>query len=574
MATTVTLFAAVVAWWRYWRRPGRGRWLAAAVALGLALAAKLTGALLLPLTLLLGYVAAPSPRRLRPALVWLATLPVAALTLWALYGFAWDGRPMPGYWQAWRLLLTAAEAGHANFFLGQVMETGSWLYLPVTLLLKTPPLSLALLLLAPLALWRGRRAADWRAVAFLVLPAALLLAATAASRLNYGYRYALPAVPFLMVLGGLAVPWLWSRAAARAGLLLALALTAVVALRTHPDHLAYFNLLARGRGHDLLGDSNLDWGQDANRLGEYARAYEAQTGRRLRFSYSGAVSPAHYGLGGVSLVEQFRAGQTDFAPANPPAGRYGLNVADLQGTGLRLGLLTEIDLFDWFRRRQPLTTLGGSIFVYDVAAPAEGTWVAHCATPGRLLPDAAAERLVGRAGLRHVTFDCATSWVFPDDGAPGWYVLPPGAPWVERWLGAGGPQVVYRHRANAYGPDYVIAYWPGVPVVAESLRPHDGGVAQPAALRAFGAQGSEWVTLWAVTAATDAPLSVQAHLAAADGTTQVADGLGYTTDQWRPGDLFLQRHLFAAPGAALETGLYNYVTLERVGPAVTLNADR
>ena len=139
MATTVTILAAVVAWQRYWRRPGRGRWLAAAVALGLALAAKLTGALLLPLTLLLAYVAAPPPRRLRPALVWLSLLPVAALTLWALYGLAWDGLPMPGYWQAWRLLLTEAEAGHANFFLGQVMETGSWLSLPVTLLLKTPP---------------------------------------------------------------------------------------------------------------------------------------------------------------------------------------------------------------------------------------------------------------------------------------------------------------------------------------------------------------------------------------------------------------------------------------------------
>ena len=422
-------------------------------------------------------------------------------------------------------------------------------------------------------------------MAFIVLPAALLLAATAASRLNYGYRYALPAVPFLMVLGGLAVPWLWPSRASRAALLLALGLTAVVALRTHPDHLAYFNLLARGRGHELLGDSNLDWGQDANQLGAYARAYEAQTGRQLRFSYSGAVSPAHYGLGGLSLVEQFRAGQTDFAPANPPAGRYGLNVADLQGTGLRLGLLTEIDLFDWFRRRAPLTTLGGSIFVYDVAAADRGEWVAHCASPGRLLPDAEAERLVGATGLRHVSFDCRTSWVFPGHG-PGWYVLPAGALWVERWLGEGGPRVVYRHRANAYGPDYVIAYWPGGPSslmcegidsCASPLRRDDGPGGGPAELRAYGqqqvGQEVEWATVWQVNEATAAPLSVQAHLVAADGTTQVADGLGYTANQWQPGDLFLQRHVFAAPGERLETGLYDYVALQPAGPTRLLPAD-
>ena len=57
MAATLTWFAAVYTWWRYWRRPGWRRWLPAAVALGLALAAKLTGVLLLPVTFVLAYVA-------------------------------------------------------------------------------------------------------------------------------------------------------------------------------------------------------------------------------------------------------------------------------------------------------------------------------------------------------------------------------------------------------------------------------------------------------------------------------------------------------------------------------------
>ena len=49
------------------------------------------------------------------------------------------------------------------------------------------------------------------------------------------------------------------------------------------------------------------------------------------------------------------------------------------------------------------------------------------------------------------------------------------------------------------------------------------------------------MTLWQVEQATAAPLSVQGHLIAADGTRLVADGLGYSADQWQPGDWFAQR---------------------------------
>ena len=611
MAATFTWFAAVYTWWRYWRRLGRGRWLLAAVALGLALAAKLTGVLLLPVTFVLAYVAAwpvggggPKTRPYewaRPGLVWLAMLPVAGLVLWALYGFETRAAlPMPAYWEAWRLLLTEVEASHANFFLGRVASVGSWLYFPVTLLLKTPLLQLALFLLIPVVLWRaagrGRwnQTGDaWRSLVFVALPAAVLLAVAAVSRLNYGYRHALPTIPFLMLLGGLGAAWLWRLPAARghlarAALALSVGWTVFAALRTHPDHLTYFNELARGENWHYLGDSNLDWGQDLNQLGAYAAEVAATTGRPLFFSYTGIADRAYYGLRGPSLIEQFNAGEV-WAAANPPAGRYAINASDLQGTGLVLGTLAEIDLFDWFRHRQPLTTLGESIFVYDVSFAKQGEWIAHCAAPGRLLDDAAAERLVGRAGLRHVTFDCTTSWVFPGE-SPGWYVLPPGESWIGDWLGIDRPEVVYRHRANAYGPAYEIAYWPGeggrllLPCggAGEGIEPcadsdgvqsYEGEPGGAAGLRGYGARGAEWLTLWRVAQATAAPLSVQAHLLAADGTRQVADGLGYSADQWRPGDWFAQRYAFAAPGVALETGLYNYATLERAGPTSTLTAD-
>ena len=106
-----------------------------------------------------------------------------------------------------------------------------------------------------------------------------------------------------------------------------------------------------------------------------------------------------------------------------------------------------------------------------------------------------------------------------------------------------------------------------------ALRPYSDATSAPAILTAYGGPGAEWVTLWEVGEAAAAPLSLPAHLNGPDGKVEVADGLGFPSDQWRPGDWFIQRHLFATPGDTLNTGLYNYTTLERFGPTITLTAE-
>ena len=63
-------------------------------------------------------------------------------------------------------------------------------------------------------------------------------------------------------------------------------------------------------------------------------------------------------------------------------------------------------------------------------------------------------------------------------------------------------------------------------------------------------------------------------LPSAEGRPQIGDGLGFSSDQWQAGDQLVQRHPFADADEALfmETGLYNYQTLELVGKAVRLPA--
>jgi len=572
-----TFFATVCAWWFYWQRPGRRRWLITGILLGLALGAKLTGALLIPILFILAYV---YPRRgpwWRPGAAAVGLLPVAGIVLWIVYLFQigpWRGLivPAPAYWTSWESVLTHVSEGHLAFFLGRMSSEGWLLYFPVALLIKTPLPAIILCLVAPAVLVRDRA---WQIAAFLLLPVVAILGTAMVSRLNIGFRHILPALPFLMILGAMAAPALWRKPIARAALLLVLGWAIMSGLITHPDHLAYFNELVGDRGRDFLGDSNLDWGQDLKQLADYARKYLEQTGEPIAYSYTGMADLAYYGLEGQSIVQQYQAGQTDFTPANPPAGRYAINAGDLQGPGLILGALTESDLFDWFRHREPLTTLGGSIFVYDVAQQAEGTWIAHCLSPGPLLADPEAEQLVGRSGLRHLLFDCNSSWVFPENGAPGWYVLPLDMPlWINDWLKEPVPEIVYRHQANAYGPDYAVVYWPGSsrgPLYSDDVRRYTATAPGPATLWAFGARDREWITVWQAGETTTAPLSIQAHLIS-DNEVQVADGLGFPADQWLAGDWFAQRHTFATPGHTLETGLYDYLTLESVGPALRLTA--
>jgi hypothetical protein len=389
------------------------------------------------------------------------------------------------------------------------------------------------------------------------------------SRLNIGYRHILPALPFLFLMIGVAIPDIWRQKIGRWGLVAGMAWVVVAAFLQHPHQLAYFNELIGGsaQGYRFVGDSNLDWGQDLQGLAEYA----ASAGDDLSISYYGTGDPAYYKLAHSSLAVSAGSGDPGFHPANPAPGRYAISAAHWQG------LLPEADLFDWFRRQKPVDHIGYSILIYEVDEAQPGKWIAQCLTPGPLLPGDEAENLVGLTSPRHLIFDCETSWVFPGDGQPGWYILPIREEgwWFEGWPYA-KPVPVYRHRANEFGPAYEVYYWPGetTPTKLSRSTQTDPILTGAADLWDYTNSDGEWLTLWRVTTPTTEPLSVQAHLYDddADPSPIVADGLGFANEQWQPGDWFIQRHIFGTSGNVMETGLYNYLTLEAAGPKARLPA--
>jgi hypothetical protein len=88
-------------------------------------------------------------------------------------------------------------------------------------------------------------------------------------------------------------------------------------------------------------------------------------------------------------------------------------------------------------------------------------------------------------------------------------------------------------------------------------------------------QSIELLTFWRVTGQPPAMLSVMAHLVTNDGRAMaVADGLGFTADQWQVGDVFIQRHVFqilagTPPGTLwAQTGLYTLDNIQRLPVSV------
>jgi hypothetical protein len=181
------------------------------------------------------------------------------------------------------------------YFLGTSGLESHWYYLPVAFLLKEPlSFLLTLVLGVGLALRKKMILPPWQWLPPLVFSLALLPAP------NLGVRYLLPAFPFLFLVAGRGLAWMWNQTKGKfpvngksAVIALLIWQAASVALN-FPHAIGYFNeWVVPDQKIHFLGDSNLDWGQDLKRLA--ATAKERHWGK-VRLAYMGGVDPHVYGL--------------------------------------------------------------------------------------------------------------------------------------------------------------------------------------------------------------------------------------------------------------------------------------
>jgi len=534
------------AWYRFTRRPTRTNTTLLGILLGGALASKFSALLLIPTLGLLAVIylfnnRAKLGQTIRPLIISaLAVLVLTLLTIWALYGFAFNPYPLAQYTRELSDLGSLASEGHTAYLLGLLSLKGWWYYHPIVLLVKTPLPLLALPIIVLLWLivrfWQSK---GQHALTLVALPAIIYLGAATLSSLNVGYRYLLPALPLLHILAAALTPLALrlSNHLARATFFLLLGWYALGTFLIAPHFLVYFNeLVGPQNGYKVLADSNLDWGQDLPDLATYLH------GRQVYLSYFGQADPAYYGIRSIPLPGWPPPPQTNFIPADPAPGLYAISASDLVGVQL-----LDPNTYAFFRALTPLTTINFSIFIYEIPQHEPITALAQCNPP--ILNNAAVGQLLKGRNVRQINFDCSNSLIIP--AQPGLLLYPADqtpildlGPSLFNWQRADGSTYYRLFRAATYAPSTPLAVGQYLTLLDYTLTP------QALTLR------------WLVNEPAPPPVSIFVHFNWPDGALADAyDGLGIPAEEWQKGDIIIQRHPIASdlpPGKyGVEVGLYS-----------------
>jgi len=275
-----------------------------------------------------------------------------------------------------RYLVSHDTAGSPAYLVGNYWSGGQWWYWPVSLVVKVPLVTVAVLVAGPVGLAGVGRVVRREAVATVVVPAAVLAAFTLVSPKDVGARYLLPVVALWLVvaapgvvrvLRGLAHLLHLPPRPALAGMLALLVVLAGAGLAsgiTGPSAIAWVNPPFTP-GYQAASNANLDWGQ---------AFYDLRT-------WSAGKHPlvAYFGQGlGVADIPGAR-------PLLTPDGS-GLAVAPADVRGWVAVSATDLTSDDegplsWLRAYCPVGTLGGSILLYRFASPPSGA-------PGPVVPAA------------------------------------------------------------------------------------------------------------------------------------------------------------------------------------------
>ncbi len=416
MAASCTMFGAVYAFWRWatsWTtgRPTALHLIVTGLAGGLALAAKHSTVLLLPMLVVLtawllrerwrSARAADKPFHAAMSVAQMAgslavVLVISVAVLWAFYGFRYAGRPaglalsptlaeyvkplaaheaagillvarlrlLPESWLYGLADVRAMANGMPSYFFGKVYEHGVWFYFPVLFTIKSTLGMLALLALTAFAGARGwLRGRD--SLVFLTVPPAIYLLVAMDSHLNIGARHILPMWVFCCVLCGAGASALARRGRGWAWMVGVLLLTHVgSSVKAAPNYIAYANEAWGGptQTYRYLSDSNTDWGQQLVATSAYLRERGVKQ-CWIAYFVAPFVLPEDYGI----PCKQLPTPDTYFndVQIDVPAAIEGpvlISAGTLNGFELGDSVLNP---YESFRSVKPTAYVQDGMFVFD-----------------------------------------------------------------------------------------------------------------------------------------------------------------------------------------------------------------
>ena len=258
--------------------------------------------------------------------------------------------------------------GNTTYFLGNVSAKGDREYFPLMYLVKEPLAYWILVLLGLAFLFRQKmgRWKDWVKDHFVEVAMLAWLViywgTSIVGSLNIGIRHMLPIYPFTIILvSGLLVGFLKGNVKWKLALVTVLLGWYVFeTVNVHPAYLTYYNQAVGGPsgGRMIAVDSNLDWGQDLKRLGDWVKENKVE---KIHLDYFGQADPEYYiGDAWVNTHSWTYRSKDDFLRANPQGGYLAVSVSFYMGTRGN-----PDESYAWLDRYEPTEIIGNSIYIWD-----------------------------------------------------------------------------------------------------------------------------------------------------------------------------------------------------------------
>lgn len=285
-----------------------------------------------------------------------------------------DYKVLPSPWLHGVLFVHANSVERGTFLLGEHSSSGWWYYFPLAMLFKTPLAALVALLAGvagaivllrrttpPSSAASSERVKVVWTLVCLGVPFGVYMATAVSANLNIGLRHVLCVYPLMYLGAGLVAArfYDWSPSCVRVAAAVVIAVLSVETLAAWPNYVAYFNVASGGSrgGFRLLGDSNLDWGQDLPLL---KRWQDEHRDTPLALAYFGIADnegrtdaqPKYYGIRFV-----------DLPPGAPDPRLLRDHVLAISATYLQ-GVYSED--YTAYRQYEPIAVLGGTIYLFDL----------------------------------------------------------------------------------------------------------------------------------------------------------------------------------------------------------------
>ncbi len=281
-------------------------------------------------------------------------------------------RPFAEYGLGLLMVTARIEGGNRIYFLGEVVNQGGPWYFPIVYVLKEPiPFLLLLLTAIGIGLMltlRGRFGSFRHFLATHFPQAAMLLwlliywVFSINSTVNIGIRHLMPIYGFtaILVAGAIMDSKVLNKKVFRIAFKVVLVWYAVECVYAFPSYLSYFNELAGGPagGHHYVTDSNLDWGQDLERLGMWVQENNVS---KIDLDYFGWADQQYYiGPAFNWMVGGKYTSKESYLKDRPQGGYVAVSATYFEES------IHSSGTYLWLKDISPVTTIGNSIYVWHI----------------------------------------------------------------------------------------------------------------------------------------------------------------------------------------------------------------